>query len=138
MQFLLDTNVLSEAVKTQPNPNVLKMMERHQGDIATAAPVWHELRYGGERLGKSKKKEILEAFLHGAILPNVPILPYDQQAAEWHAQKRASLSSIGKTPSFVDGQIAAIAVVNGLVMVTRNVSDFQCFEGLGIANWHGD
>ncbi|MBI9084704.1 MAG: type II toxin-antitoxin system VapC family toxin [Desulfobacterales bacterium] len=138
MKFLLDTNVLSEAINTTPNLNVLKMMELHQGEIATAAPVWHELRYGSERLGKSKKKEILETFLQGAILPNVPILPYDQRAAEWHAQKRASLSSMGKTPSFVDGQIAAIAFVNGLVMVTRNGSDFQCLEDLRIANWHGD
>ncbi|MBI9084711.1 MAG: hypothetical protein JEZ11_14035 [Desulfobacterales bacterium] len=43
-----------------------------------------------------------------------------------------------KTPSFVDGQIAAIAFVNGLVVVTRNVSDFECFEGLQVENWHGN
>jgi len=39
-------------------------------------------------------------------------------------------------PSFVDGQIAAIAKVNGLVLVTRNSSDFKKFSGLQLENWH--
>ena len=47
------------------------------------------------------------------------ILPYDDGAAEWHARERARLSSKGLTPSFVDGQVAAITVVNGLILVTR-------------------
>ena len=44
MKYLLDTNVLSEAVKTPPNKSVMKMLERHQHEIVTAAPVWHELQ----------------------------------------------------------------------------------------------
>jgi tRNA(fMet)-specific endonuclease VapC len=39
-------------------------------------------------------------------------------------------------PAFVDGQIAAIAKVNGLVLVTRNTSDFEKFSGLKLENWH--
>ena len=64
------------------------------------------------------------------------ILPYDEQAAEWHAKERARLASLGQMPSFVDGQIAAIAKVNGLVLVTRNTSDFEKFSGLKLENWH--
>ncbi|MEA3360272.1 MAG: VapC toxin family PIN domain ribonuclease, partial [Thermodesulfobacteriota bacterium] len=64
------------------------------------------------------------------------ILPYDDRAAEWHAKERARLSAKGATPSFVDGQIAAIASVNGLVLVTRNVDDFKTFLDLKLENWH--
>ncbi|MGK7882028.1 MAG: hypothetical protein AB4060_18295 [Crocosphaera sp.] len=42
---------------------------------------------------------------------------------------------MGKTPAFVDGQIAAIAYTNQLILVTNNVSDFQDFQGLQIENW---
>ena len=64
------------------------------------------------------------------------ILPYDEAAADWHADERARLSAIGLTPPFADGQIAAVAAVNGLVLVTRNVADFQHFQGLTIENWY--
>jgi len=63
------------------------------------------------------------------------ILPYDEQAAEWHARERARLASLGQRPAFVDGQIAGIARVNGLVLVTRNSSDFKKFSGLQLENW---
>jgi len=42
----------------------------------------------------------------------------------------------GLTPSFADAQIAAVASVNSLILVTRNVSDFEHFSGLIIENWH--
>ena len=64
------------------------------------------------------------------------ILPYDEQAAEWHAKERARLASLGQMPAFVDGQIAAIAKVNGLILVTRNTSDFNKYSGLKLENWH--
>ncbi len=66
------------------------------------------------------------------------ILPYDERAALWHAKERARLVSEGYMPSFVDGQIASIANVNDLILVTRNVSDFELFSGLEIENWHGE
>ena len=64
------------------------------------------------------------------------ILPYDDRAAEWHAKERARLSSSGLTPSFVDGQIASIAKVNDLILVTRNTDDFKPFSKLKLENWH--
>lgn len=64
------------------------------------------------------------------------ILPYNAQAAEWHAKERARLASLGQIPAFVDGQIAAIAKVNGLILVTRSTSDFNKYSGLKLENWH--
>jgi len=64
------------------------------------------------------------------------ILPYDDRAAEWHAKERVRLTLKGLTPTFVDGQIAAISAVNGLILVTRNVNDFKQFLRLKVQNWH--
>jgi tRNA(fMet)-specific endonuclease VapC len=136
MKYLLDTNVLSESLKTSPQKSVLNLTERHHYEIVTAAPVWHELFYGCQRLPASRKREIIETFLHDVLKPNMTILPYDERAAEWHAKERARLTFLGQMPSFVDGQIAAIAKVNNLILVTRNTSDFKKFSGLKLENWH--
>ncbi len=136
MKYLLDTNVLSEPVKTAPDKSVMEMLERHQDEIVTAAPVWHELQFGCQRLPRSRKREVIASFLNDVVKRTVLILPYDDRAAEWHAKERAKLSSKGRTPSFVDGQIAAIARVNGLILVTRNIDDYKQFSRLKMESWH--
>jgi tRNA(fMet)-specific endonuclease VapC len=65
----------------------------------------------------------------------MPILPYDQEAADWHAAERVRLAGIRRTPPFIDGQIAAVAATRGLILVTANVADFQHFAGLPIVDW---
>ncbi len=136
MRYLLDTNVLSEAVKAEPDRKVMTMLEKHQEEIATASPVWHELLFCCFRLPVSRKREMIEAYLKDVVLHNMDILPYDKRAAEWHAQQRVKLSMQGKAPSFVDGQIAAITWANGMTLVTRNVHDFELFEDIRVLNWH--
>ncbi len=69
------------------------------------------------------------------MLASFPILEYDSAAAEWHAAERARLEKAGETPPFVDGQIAAIASVNYLVLVTANEADFRRFNGLQVQSW---
>lgn len=64
-----------------------------------------------------------------------PVLDYDRRAADWHAVERARLSAAGRTPPFVDGQIAAIARVNDLVLITSNKDDLRGFEGLRTRSW---
>ena len=63
------------------------------------------------------------------------MLDYNRDAADWHARERARLSAIGRTPPFVDGQIAAIAYVNDLILITLNTGDFENFEGLRVQSW---
>ncbi len=70
-----------------------------------------------------------------AYAKSLTVLGYDDAAAAWHASERARLTGSGKTPSFVDGQIAAIARVNALVLVTANVRHYESFEGLTIEDW---
>lgn len=136
IKYLLDTNVLSEALKTEPNPSVLARLEKHQNEIATASIVWHELNYGCYRLPVSRKREIIRSFLDKTLGPNLAVIPYDERAADWHARERARLTLEGRTPALADGQIAAIARTNGLILVTRNIIDFELYSGLEAENWH--
>lgn len=134
-RFLLDTNVLSEPVRPQPNQRVVGLLGRHASEIVTAAPVWHELLYGVNRLPPSRRRTLLENYLSNVVEATIPILPYDAEAALWHAGVHAQTERVGRTPAFVDGQIAAIAAVNGLTLVTANISDFALFPSLQVVDW---
>ncbi len=125
--YLLDTNILSEQVKKSPDGKVLEFLEKNESSLATCSIVIHELQYGMEILEDSKKKKILETYIK-SIRDTLPIFEYNTDAALWHAKEKARLTKIGKIPSFVDGQIAAIASVNNLKIVTKNTKDFKIFK----------
>lgn len=97
LRFLLDTNILAEAMRPRPATSIARRLQVHGTECAIAAPVWHELRFGIARLPASRRRRALEAF--------------------------------------VDGQIAAIAAVNDLVLVTRNARDFAAFDALELDAW---
>ena len=137
IRYLIDTNILSEPLKKQPNTQVVSLMKQHTQQVAIASITWHEILFGYYRLPVSKRKEKIERYLLSAKA-TFPILPYTLEAADWQAQERARLSSIGQTPSFPDSQIAAIAAINDLVVVTRNVDDFQDLQGIRTENWFED
>ena len=135
LKFLLDTNVIAVPTKAYPNERVMARLQAHKLEIATATVVWHELLYGCRRLPPSKRRRAIEAYLDEVVLPSIPFLPYDAMAARWHATERARLEKLGQTPPFTDGQIAAIAAVNGLTLVTNNVADFTNFQDLTVVDW---
>ena len=115
---------------------MLRALEEHDGELATCSVVWHELRYGASRLPAGKKRRAIEAYLEEAVRGSLTILPYDEQAAEWHGAERARLEKRGRPPAAADAQIAAIACVNNLVVVTANAKDFRRFRDLSVENWH--
>lgn len=135
MKFLLDTNIISESTKLQPSDIFLTRWRQNLEASAIASVTWHELLYGLYRLPESRRKRDLSDYLTQVIHENIPILPYCDAAAAWFAAERARLTALGRTPSYPDGQIAAIARVNNLILVTRNISDYADFEGLTIENW---
>ena len=133
-RYLLDTNVLSEPARPLPNPQLMRQLDANQDCIATASVVVHELIYGLEKLPPSKKRRHIGEYLDQLLSSSLPIFPYDEEAAKWHAQERARLEKIGRPTSFRDAQIAAIAKVHGLVIVTANVKDFEPLS-VEIENW---
>jgi tRNA(fMet)-specific endonuclease VapC len=135
LRYLLDTNVLSEPLRANPHPRVLERLEKHRERVATAAPVWHEAVFGLRRLPPSRKRQAIQQYLFEVLQPHLIILPYDREASEWHAAERARLEKAGKTPPFFDGQIAAIARANDLVVVTSNAGDFRSFSEVEVEDW---
>jgi len=135
INYLLDTNILSEPARKKPNINVMQRLAQYDGQYVTAAIVWHELQYGCELLTKSKRKTELQSYLLTLQDGGLIILPYDQVAAECYAKQRAVLKAQGKIPAYADGEIASIATVNNLTLVTRNTDDFSDFKNLELNNW---
>jgi tRNA(fMet)-specific endonuclease VapC len=103
--------------------------------LHTASVVIHELRFGVQRLPKGRKRERLDSYVQGVLASDLTVLAYDTTAALWHGEQRACLEARGMTPPFADGQLAAIAATQGLVLMTRNISDFEVFDGLQLLNW---
>ncbi len=135
LKYLLDTNTVSEPLRPSPSRAVLRGLASHEGETAIASIVWHELLFGCVRLPKSRRREAIERYLADVVLASFPILDYERTAAEWHARERVRLEAAGKTPPFIDGQIAAIACVHDLVLVTSNKVDFRGFKGLRVESW---
>lgn len=134
LRFLLDTNTISEPIKSRRNQNVLHRLAVHRSETAIASVVWQELWYGYERMAASQRRVVVGVYLT-EIVAHLPILPYDQTAAMWHARERARLTAIGRTPPFADSQIAAMAFSHDLILVTANLTDFAGFTGIQIDNW---
>jgi tRNA(fMet)-specific endonuclease VapC len=134
-RYLLDTNILSEPVKPDPSPAVMEQLQRHRNESVTAAPVWFELIHGVQQMPVSHRRDRLAQYLQELAYSDLQVLGYDQSAAHWHALEHVRLRAAGQTRPFVDGQIAAIAAVHDLVLVSRNIKDFQIFAGLIVENW---
>jgi tRNA(fMet)-specific endonuclease VapC len=135
VRYLLDTNVLSEPVVARPNPFVLDRIKANGASLAISSVTWQEVLYGMFLLPAGKRRDQIEDYLFRRIRPALPVIGFEERAARWQAEQRASLRQTGKSPSYPDSQIAAIAAVNELVLVTRNVDDFAAFQGLQIENW---
>ena len=134
-RYLLDTNILSEPVKPTPSATVVEQLRRHHHESVTAAPVWFELVHGVEQMPASHRRDRLAQYIQELNDSDLQVLGYDKIAADWHAREHTRLRAIGQIRPFVDGQIAAIAAVQGLVLVSRNLSDFKLFAGLTMENW---
>jgi tRNA(fMet)-specific endonuclease VapC len=135
VRYLLDTSVVSSPISKIPNPGIIRQLQQHGHECAIASPVWHELQYGCRRLAAGKRRSALEDYLRDVVQKSFPILPYDEIAAAWHGHERARLEGSGHPVPYVDGQIASIAYVNGLVIVTVNNKDFARFQDLRVENW---
>ena len=132
--WLLDTNVVSEPARPRPNAGVMSNLSRYQGELAIAAPVLHELRFGWLRMPPGQRKDAIGRYVQDVVM-HLPVLAYDAAAARLHAELRAERESVGQTLPFVDGQIAAIAISHGATLVTRNGKDFAALKGLRMVDW---
>ena len=135
MRYLLDTNMISEPMKLETNAGILSRLALDSIFSCTSATVWHELWYGINLLDDGKRKSKLASYLNLLSEEGFEVLPFCKKAAHWLAVERVRLKTKGIIPAKYDSEIAAVAVVNQLVVVTRNVDDFSIFKDLAIESW---
>ena len=123
---VLDTNVVLEAMRVAPSPEVMAWMDgQHAGRLFVAAVTEAEIRAGIAFLPDGARRHNLADAAERAIgrLFDTRILPFDSQAARIYAEFAARRQS-GRPISPADCQIAAIALSRGMALATRNVRDF--------------
>lgn len=135
LKFLLDTDIVSAPVLKEPDQTLIRRIDQHSHESAIAAPIWHELLYGIERLPRGKRRSAIAEYVNDVVGASFPILPYDTEAAAWHGQERARLDKLWTPAPFVDGQIAAVTRTNDLILVTGNLKHFRRFKGLHATDW---
>ena len=136
--YLLDANIISEIMCTEPDKNVVKNLSERDKLCAISATTWNELIYGVNVMEEGKKKKLIFDDLVDDIQANYEIIPYDNHAALIHADIRARLKEKGITIDFQDSQIASIAVSNNMILVTRNIKLFEPIQEVSplmLENW---
>ena len=136
--YLLDSNIVSELIKRDANFNILKQLAAHNSDCAICAPVWQELLFGLYRLPDGMNKKYLENFIKDDVHENFKIKSFTEKAADIQAQLRAKLEKNGKPTQKEDSMIAAIALANHMVLITRNTKHFTAIQevsDLQVENW---
>ena len=137
---LLDTNVLSELMRAEPDANVLAWFRQQQGAVFhTSAVTRAEILLGIALLPAGKRRDGLAAAAEQMFAEDFAgrCLPFDEAAAAEYALIVAARTRLGRTISTEDGQIAAIAVAHHLALATRNRKDFQHIDGLTLLDpWY--
>jgi|SRR5882672_6927017 len=128
MSYLLDTNVVSEWLKPQPNRGVVDWLASVDEDETFLSGVTiTEVRYGIERMAAGNRRRRLDEWLREELLPRFEgrVIPVDLAIADACGRLVASSESVGRPIEPRDAYIAATAEVYQLMLVTRNTSDFQ-------------
>jgi len=136
--YLLDTNIISQVTKPEPNEKLITNLDFHSGTCAISSITWFELLNGVGLLPESKKKEKLTTFLYDYVQSSFDIIPYDSHAAFINSEITSRLIPQGKSTPILDTQIASIAIANNLILVTENFKDFEIFTeqfNLMVENW---
>lgn len=128
MSFLLDTNIVSEWTKPQPNPGVVAWLAEVDEDCTFLSVITlTELRYGVERIASGKRKKRLNEWLEEELPLRFEgrVLAIDSAIADACGKIVARGAGIGRRIEAMDAFIAATAEVHSLTVVTRNLSDFE-------------
>ena len=128
-RILLDTNVISELTRDEPDARVISFLNRHQ-ELWVSSIVLHELEFGLLLLPGGRRREELQSAVAQFVTEfEDRILPLDRREAEAAAQLRVHAQRSGRTLHLGDALIAGTAKAHDLALATRNVKDF---DGLNV------
>ena len=128
MNYILDTNIISELVAAQPNPQVIRWIEKIDPDkVFLSVVAIGELKKGIEKLPDSRRKELLDVWLQEDLLVRFQnhILPVDIDTMLLWGSMNARLEAAGRPITAVDALLAATAEQYEYTLVTRNTNHFE-------------
>jgi predicted nucleic acid-binding protein len=136
--FLLDTNVISELVRPQPNAGVVEWIESTDEELLFLSVLTlGEIRKGIAALSQPARKARLEAWLSRDLILRFEgrILAIDHAVADRWGQISGSLALKGSPLAVIDGLLAATALHHNLTLVTRNTRDVELTGVPGFDPW---
>lgn len=129
MSFLLDTNICSAHMRRPAG--LAHRFVQHSGRLWVPTVVLAELYAGAYMLDDPTR--ILAGI--NDLLQDIDILDFDEACARQFGQLRGELKRIGVAVGPIDLQIASVALVHNLTLVTNNTADFQSISGLRLEDW---
>jgi toxin FitB len=136
--IILDTNVVSEPLKQEPDSNVIQWLARQSPEtLFITAITAAELHSGLAQLPAGRRREALAKAINGQVLAlfSGKVLVFDLACADHFGAVIASANKAGNPISFPDAAIAAIALKHRFQIATRNVSDFNAVGAKLINPW---
>ena len=134
--IMLDTNVISEALRPDPESRVLDWVNTQAIEtLYLSAITVAELRFGAALLPSGRRKAKLRNNLENKLLPLFAgrVLPFDFAVTEAYAEVMSQARMAGQSISTADGYIAATAAANGMSIATRDTNPFVA-AGLQVIN----
>jgi toxin FitB len=138
VNFLLDTNLVSEWTKPRPNPGVVSWLADADEDrVFISVVTIAELRHGVERLAIGRRRKRLNEWIEGELLFRFDerILPIDAATADAWGRIVAHREGLGRPIGTMDAFIAATAQVHKLTLATRNQTDFEASVAAVVNPW---
>lgn len=125
--IVVDTNVVSELMKPEPNQSVRRWTLAQAGaDLYTSAITLAEILYGIERLPSGQRKELLRSTATDVFATFADkVLSFDARAAAHYPQIVDTRDRLDQPIDGFDAQIAAICRTNDYALATRNTKDFE-------------
>ena len=129
--FLVDTNILSELTRPQPEAQVENFLRRSKDRVFVSVLSIGEIRKGIAALPMSNKRAMLQDWLDNEIMPwfGLRALPVTLAIAESWGDLAGKMKMAGRPRPVLDSLLGATALTHDLVLVTRNAKDY---DGLGI------
>lgn len=137
--IVLDTNVVSETMKPEPNRAVLAWLNDQAAEILYISTVTlAELLFGIQALPQGRRRDLLDSAFNELLeLFKGRVLPFDVEAARHYAELAVAARKGGRGFPTPDGYIAAIAASRGFAVASRDTAPFVA-AGLAVVNpWEG-
>ncbi|TJY58328.1 type II toxin-antitoxin system VapC family toxin [Sinimarinibacterium sp. CAU 1509] len=133
--YLLDLAVLAELTRPAGNRRVQTLFREHQRVSAIAAPTAYALLRGVEAVPEGARRTQLAGFAHELVRSGPPVLPFDRDAALWLAREAPRRARQGRNWTALEGQQAAIAATQDMVLVTRTPATYAGAQSLRTEDW---